>query len=67
MMEPVALDRLTALEAVLPKIFIVGNTSDPPATFSPRTENDLHAGTFYNVETETRLIQRTTFHETEPV
>jgi taurine dioxygenase len=27
----------------------------------------LHAGTFYNIETETRLMHRTTFRETEPV
>ena len=27
----------------------------------------LHAGTFYNLETETRLMHRTTFRETEPV
>jgi alpha-ketoglutarate-dependent taurine dioxygenase len=27
----------------------------------------LHAGTFYNMETETRLMHRTTFRETEPV
>jgi alpha-ketoglutarate-dependent taurine dioxygenase len=50
-----------------PEIFVVGNTIDPPVTFSPRTENDLHAGTFYNSETETRLMHRTTFRETEPV
>ena len=67
MMEPVALDRLTPLDTVLPEIFVVGNTSDPPVTFSPRTKNDIHAGTFYNIETETRLMHCTTFHETEPV
>jgi alpha-ketoglutarate-dependent taurine dioxygenase len=27
----------------------------------------LHAGTFYDIETETRLMHRTTFRETEPV
>jgi alpha-ketoglutarate-dependent taurine dioxygenase len=27
----------------------------------------LHAGTFYNITTETRLMHRTTFRETEPV
>jgi taurine dioxygenase len=27
----------------------------------------LHAGTFYNLATETRLMHRTTFRETEPV
>ena len=27
----------------------------------------LHAGTFYNMATETRLMHRTTFCETEPV
>jgi len=27
----------------------------------------LHAGTFYNLYTETRLMYRTTFRETEPV
>jgi alpha-ketoglutarate-dependent taurine dioxygenase len=27
----------------------------------------LHAGTFYNIETETRLMHRTTFRETAPV
>jgi alpha-ketoglutarate-dependent taurine dioxygenase len=27
----------------------------------------LHAGTFYNMETETRLMHRTTFRETEPL
>jgi alpha-ketoglutarate-dependent taurine dioxygenase len=27
----------------------------------------LHAGTFYNIDTERRLMHRTTFRETEPV